>query len=147
MPIIRLRRHALQVVKIAVSAGILAFLAYRVDVGRVLGALAGLRPGLAVAALALYIVGQLISAGKWKLVGTALGFRQRYTTYVAFVSNGKPQSPPPAPVSTRMLVVATPRYDSSTVKSTCRLPGLPVDGCRYVTIDSTRPRNTADVFQ
>jgi uncharacterized membrane protein YbhN (UPF0104 family) len=76
--------HPLRIVKIAVSAGILAFLACRVDVGSVLGALGGLRPGLAVAALALYMVGQLISAGKWKLVATALGFRRRYGTYVAF---------------------------------------------------------------
>lgn len=67
-----------------VSALVLAFLAYRVDVAQVAAAFEHLRLRLLGVAVTLYVVGQLISAAKWKLVATALGFRRSYAEYVRF---------------------------------------------------------------
>jgi uncharacterized membrane protein YbhN (UPF0104 family) len=70
--------------KLAVSAVVLAFLVYRVDVAQVIATFEHLRPRLLGVALTLYIAGQLLSAAKWKLVATALGFRRTYAEYVRF---------------------------------------------------------------
>jgi uncharacterized membrane protein YbhN (UPF0104 family) len=67
--------------KLAISAGALAFLLYRVDTERLSRALGSLRPGLLAGVLALYVVGQLLSARKWALAAGALGFRRRYRDY------------------------------------------------------------------
>lgn len=70
--------------KIAVSALVLALLVYRVDVDEVVAVLSRIRPGLVGVALTLYVLGQLISAAKWKLVATALGFERRFGEYVTY---------------------------------------------------------------
>jgi len=70
--------------KIVISGLVLAFLAYRVDVAQVIATFERLRLALVGIAVTLYVVGQLISAAKWGLIATALGFRRRYAEYVRF---------------------------------------------------------------
>jgi hypothetical protein len=67
--------------KLAVSAGVLAVLFRRVDAARAAEALIALRPGTFAGVLALYVGGQLLSAGKWAIAANALGIRRRYRDY------------------------------------------------------------------
>jgi uncharacterized membrane protein YbhN (UPF0104 family) len=67
--------------KAALSAAVLAFLLYRVDVRSVVATLGGIQPGPLVLALAAYITGQMVSAGKWTMLARALGFRRSYADY------------------------------------------------------------------
>src|SRR5262249_49478443 len=64
-----------------VSAGLLALLAWRADWGQVAAAVAQLRPGWAVAAFAAYLLTQLVSASRWRLLARPLGFAHSRRQY------------------------------------------------------------------
>lgn len=61
-------------VRLLVSAGLLGLLAWRADWGQVAAAVARLHLGWAAAALAAYLLTQLVSASRWRLLARPLGF-------------------------------------------------------------------------
>lgn len=72
------------VFKIAVSGGLLAVLFVRIDwseVGRTLGRA---DVPVVIAALALYIAGQALSALKWRLLAFAVGFRASVGSFMSY---------------------------------------------------------------
>jgi hypothetical protein len=77
-------RRAVAIAKLAVSVGVLVFLARRVEMTAMARALADVRRPFFVVALALYMAGQLLCARKWALLANALGFRRRYADYARF---------------------------------------------------------------
>ncbi len=77
-------RRAVAIAKLAVSAGVLVFLARRVEMAATARALADVRAPFFVVALALYMAGQLLCARKWALLANALGFRRSYADYARF---------------------------------------------------------------
>ncbi|HJQ84373.1 MAG TPA: lysylphosphatidylglycerol synthase transmembrane domain-containing protein [Candidatus Binatia bacterium] len=76
------RRAARWIVRILVSVGIVVYILVDVETAHLLGALRGIHPSLVAAALALYCVGQVLSAYKWLLLGRSVGFSQRLPDYV-----------------------------------------------------------------
>jgi glycosyltransferase 2 family protein len=73
-----------RVLQIAFSVGAVVLIARHVDLretGRILGAV---HVGWAVAAVALYFVGQVMSAYRWWLIGHAVGLPQPFPQYVRF---------------------------------------------------------------
>ncbi len=71
-------------VKVVVSVGLLFYLARRVDfaeIGRFLGRVDVV---LLAVAVALYLVGQVLSALKWRRLAMAVGFRGSAGTFVAY---------------------------------------------------------------
>jgi uncharacterized membrane protein YbhN (UPF0104 family) len=76
--------HLRRVLQIAFSVGAVVLIARHVDLretGRILRAV---HVGWAVAAIALYLVGQVMSAYRWWLIGHAVGLRQSFPSYVRF---------------------------------------------------------------
>lgn len=71
-------------VKIVVSVGLLAFLLRRVDLAATLRFVAGVDPPLLIAAVALYLAGQMLSAFKWRRLGVAVGFTEPPVRFVAY---------------------------------------------------------------
>jgi hypothetical protein len=69
----RFRRGLSAPLKIAVTAGLLAWLLGRADIRSIGAALAGAKPGWVCAAFALHFVGLLISAVRWRLLLLAQG--------------------------------------------------------------------------
>jgi len=67
-----------------VTAGIIAYILVDVDHQHLLAALTAVRPSALLAPLALYLVGQLLSALKWSLLGRAVGFVRPLADYVRF---------------------------------------------------------------
>lgn len=70
--------------KIAVSVGLLAVLFYRVDAGEIVRSLQRADPASVAAALALYLAGQALSALKWRLLATAVGFEKSALSFVSY---------------------------------------------------------------
>jgi glycosyltransferase 2 family protein len=70
--------------KIAVSAGLLAFLFLRVELGEVGRVLATADRTLVAVAFLLYLAGQVLSALKWRTLSSAVGFGGPPTVYVRF---------------------------------------------------------------
>jgi hypothetical protein len=70
---VRPRRWLSASLKLAVTAGLLAWLLGRADVKAIGAALAGAKPGWVCAAFALHFVGLLISAVRWRLLLMAQG--------------------------------------------------------------------------
>ena len=70
--------------KLALSGGVLVFLLQRVEAQGVVDALGGVKPGFLLLALCLYVAGQLVSARKWEMLASALGFRRSYREYATF---------------------------------------------------------------
>lgn len=68
----------------SVTAGIVAYILVDVDRGHLAAALAAVRPSALVAPLAIYLVGQLISAFKWARLGRAVGFERPLRDYLRF---------------------------------------------------------------
>jgi uncharacterized membrane protein YbhN (UPF0104 family) len=72
------------VFKVAVSLGLLVYLAWRVDFPGLARFLAGVDPTWLVAAVTLYLAGQALSAVKWRLLAVALGFEGTRARFVAY---------------------------------------------------------------
>jgi len=70
-------------VKVAVSFGLLAYLARRVDFSSLVQFLSRAHPGWLAAAFALYLAGQALSALKWRRLALALGFEGTPGRFVA----------------------------------------------------------------
>jgi hypothetical protein len=70
--------------RVAVSVGIIAYILVDVDTGDLIRALAGVRPRPVVLALGLYLVGQVLSAYKWSLLGRSVGLVEPVARYVRF---------------------------------------------------------------
>jgi uncharacterized membrane protein YbhN (UPF0104 family) len=71
-------------IKVAVSAGLLVYLSRRVSFHEIGGFLARADRGLFASALALYLVGQVLSAIKWRRLATAVGFRESRPHFIAY---------------------------------------------------------------
>jgi uncharacterized membrane protein YbhN (UPF0104 family) len=70
--------------RLAGSAALLAFLAWRTDWRQMAAAFAGLRAGWWLAAVGLYAVTQVVSSLRWRLLARPLGFHQPLGRFVAF---------------------------------------------------------------
>ena len=70
--------------KLAASAGLLAWLAWRTDWTQVVQAFARLRVSLWLAAVGLYVFSQVVSGLRWQMLARPLGFRRRLGPFVAF---------------------------------------------------------------
>ena len=70
--------------RVLVSAGIVAYILVDVRTSDLIGRLTGVRLTLVAAALALYLVGQLLSAYKWALLGRSVGFERSFGAYLRF---------------------------------------------------------------
>jgi uncharacterized membrane protein YbhN (UPF0104 family) len=68
----------------AVSAVLLAWLAWRTDWHQIRDALGHLRPNLGLGAVGLYVVIQLVSSFRWQLLAQPLGFRQSLSRFAGF---------------------------------------------------------------
>ncbi len=77
-------RSARWVASVLVTIGVVVYILVDVDTGDLVRALTSVRPGLIAGALALYCVGQGLSAYKWHLLGRSVGFRRPLTAYVRF---------------------------------------------------------------
>jgi uncharacterized membrane protein YbhN (UPF0104 family) len=72
------------ILRIAVTAGLLAYLAQHVDRAEIWRTLAGVRIGWLALAIGLYIAGQLLSAFKWALLGRSVGLDGTFGEYARF---------------------------------------------------------------
>ena len=80
-----LRRRAVRwFLHTLVTGGIVAYILVDVDWGDLARALADVRVTLVVGALGLYLLGQVVSAYKWSLLGRSVGFVQPVGEYVRF---------------------------------------------------------------
>jgi uncharacterized membrane protein YbhN (UPF0104 family) len=70
--------------RFGVSAGLLAWLAFRIDWGQVGHTFAHLHLGLWLAAVALYVANQVLSGLRWQWLARPLGFRQPLRQFLAF---------------------------------------------------------------
>lgn len=68
--------------KLVVSAGLLAFLLSRADLGRLGGALATVDPVLVALGALLYLAGQVLSALKWQELARAAGLDRPFRRFV-----------------------------------------------------------------
>lgn len=72
------------VVRVAVTTGVGAYILGHVDRASLVRTVADVRPGLVAVALAIYLLGQAVSACKWSLIGRAVGFDAGVLQYVRF---------------------------------------------------------------
>jgi uncharacterized membrane protein YbhN (UPF0104 family) len=72
------------VFKVAVSLGLLVYLASRVDFSGLARFLEGVDPTWLAAAVALYLAGQVLSAVKWRVLAVAVGFGGTPARFVAY---------------------------------------------------------------
>jgi uncharacterized membrane protein YbhN (UPF0104 family) len=77
------RRRVVALLKIAVSAGLLAYLLSRVDASRTLASMESAAPAPLVAAFGMYLAGQVASAVKWRMLAAAVGFTDPPLVFVA----------------------------------------------------------------
>src|SRR2546430_14703467 len=80
----RLGPRARRSVRIAVSVALAVYILVDVDRGDLKRALSGVRPGLFAGALLLYIVGQVLSAYKWAVLGRSVGLDRPLAEYTRF---------------------------------------------------------------
>src|SRR5512132_3182883 len=73
-----------RVLQIAFSVGAVVLIARHVDLRETGRILAAVHVGWALAAVVLYLVGQVMSAYRWWLIGRAVGLGQPYSQYVRF---------------------------------------------------------------
>ena len=74
-------RRALQV---GVSVAAVYLMLRLVDMGEAARILAAARVDLVIAAIALYVAGQMMSAYRWRLIGRSVGLRDSFRHYVRF---------------------------------------------------------------
>lgn len=70
--------------RLAVSGALLAALAWGTDWGQVRGVFAHVRTGYLLAAVALYVATQLVSAWRWQVLARPLGFHRPLWQYAGF---------------------------------------------------------------
>jgi uncharacterized protein (TIRG00374 family) len=70
--------------RLAGSVALLGFLAWRTDWRQIAAAFAGLRVGLWLLAVGLYVLTQLVSSLRWRLLARPLGFSQPLGQFIAF---------------------------------------------------------------
>ena len=78
------RRTLRWLVRVGVSVGIVVYILVDVDTGDLVRAIEGVRPVLILLGLALYLVGQLLSAYKWFLLGRSVGLERPLADYTRF---------------------------------------------------------------
>jgi uncharacterized membrane protein YbhN (UPF0104 family) len=71
-------------IRLAISVGLLAWLASRTDWVQVGEAFGGLRPEWWLGALGLYLLSQVVSALRWRLLAGPLGFRQPLRQFAGY---------------------------------------------------------------
>ena len=70
--------------QVTISAVAVLLIARNVDLRQTAHLLVAARPGYVAAALVLYIVGQVMSAFRWRLIGVSVGLAARFVEYVRF---------------------------------------------------------------
>lgn len=78
------KRGRRTLVQIAVSGLAVALIARHVDLREALRLLGAARPSYVLAAIALYLAGQVMSAYRWWLIGTSVGLSEAFGRYVRF---------------------------------------------------------------
>ncbi len=72
------------ILRLLVSIGIVVYILVDVDTADLVRTLSAVRIDLVAWSVALYLVGQMLSAYKWRLVGRSVGFAQPFTEYARF---------------------------------------------------------------
>jgi uncharacterized membrane protein YbhN (UPF0104 family) len=80
----RLGAGVRRALRLSVTAALAAYIAAVVDLGSVGQTLGRVHPGAIGAALALYVLGQGLSACKWALIGRSVGLQRPLTAYTRF---------------------------------------------------------------
>lgn len=70
--------------RVAVSAGLLAWLGWRTDWGKVSESFARLRVDLWLGAVGMYVAAQAVSGYRWKLLAEPLGFRRSWRDFTSY---------------------------------------------------------------
>jgi uncharacterized membrane protein YbhN (UPF0104 family) len=78
------KRAGKLLVKIVFSVGILGYLFSKISLLSFWESFINARHNYIILALALYIIGQTLSAYKWELLAKTLGFRRRFKRFVAY---------------------------------------------------------------
>ena len=78
------RRAARWLPRVAISVALAVYILVDVDTGDLARALASVRPEPLVVALAIYLLGQGLSAYKWALLGRSVGFELPLHAYLRF---------------------------------------------------------------
>ncbi len=73
-----------RLLQIAFSVAAVVLIARHVDLRQAGGALAAANLGWVFAAIAIYLVGQVMSAYRWYLIGRSVGLTQTFTPYLRF---------------------------------------------------------------
>ena len=68
----------------AISIGVVAYILIAIDRGELWKALSSVRPGALLLPFGLYLAGQVLSAVKWWMLGTAVGLHSPLSDYVRF---------------------------------------------------------------
>ncbi len=74
--------------KLIISIVILCLIFFSVDIESCLAALSNIDIKVFVLLVLLYVIGQIISALKWKVIAERLGFKNNFFTYVKFYFKG-----------------------------------------------------------
>ena len=82
------RRAAWSLLRVAGTAGLIGYVLSRVSPGDLLTTLRRVHPGTLAAAIALYLLGQGLSAVRWSLLGRAVGLYRPVADYVRFYAIG-----------------------------------------------------------
>jgi len=82
MPRPRALAHGL--LRAAISIGVVAYILIAIDRGDLWKALSSVRPGALLLPFGLYLAGQVLSAVKWWMLGTAVGLHSPLSDYVRF---------------------------------------------------------------
>jgi len=80
----RWKRAGKIILKIVLSVGILVYLFSQISLLPFWEAFLDARHNYIILAFLLYIIGQMLSAFKWRLVATILGFRRRFKRFLAY---------------------------------------------------------------
>jgi hypothetical protein len=80
----RWKRAGKVILKIVLSVGILVYLFSQISLLPFWEAFLDARHNYIILAFLLYIIGQMLSAYKWRLLATILGFRRRFKRFLAY---------------------------------------------------------------
>ena len=73
-----------KLLQVAVSGAAIALIAMRVDLRESARVIATARLDYTLAAIVLYLVGQVMSAYRWRLIGTSVGLDESFAAYVRY---------------------------------------------------------------
>ena len=74
--------------KLLVSTGLIVFFLTQIHIERFLGTLLSARFSYIALALVVYLVSQILSAGRWMILARPLGFRNHSKRSLLFISSG-----------------------------------------------------------